>query len=287
MLCKFSSNKATPSDGTAAPPSGGHHARHGKGGGFPPAQDASADEQGMQLLGGADAVLASADQHLTAVMDMSPDDVRAAFRERRTGRRDELRQAHGVAEVISKRDFGNDGTFRPDAVRGDDGGLLPSGLGYGLLLGGVTFAAVSLPGRMLARGMAAGGGRYLGPRGVLLATRVVALVAAGTVGTRYVHRHRTLEGLKVLGTHLSPTEPSPNADALCRHPLITQAMEDQRNKRNLHGRRQWNQDSWGWQSSSTSSWWLSDAQILAEFRRVLANCETRSAILKEKEATTA
>lgn len=301
MLCKFNSNNnnnlapvqpsavtTTPSDGTAAFLSAGHqHPRHfgQRSGqkGFPPAhpqQDAGVDDEGILLLGGVDGVLAAADQHLTAMMDMDPDNVRAAFRERRWGRRNnELRQAHGIAEVISKRDFGSDGIFRPDVLR-SDGGLFPSGFGYGLLLGGIAFAAVSLPGRMLARGAV---GRYVGPRGVLLATRAVALVTAGTVGTRYVQRHQTLEGLKILGTHLSPTEPSPNADALCRHPLITQAMDEQRKKLNHPGRHH---DSWGWHQSS-SSWWLGDDQILTEFRRVLANCEKRSAILKEKATTAA
>lgn len=210
-----------------------------------------------------------------SIYNMDPQDIRAAFLELRHANRTQLERAHTVADIISKRDFGTETNI---VHRNNHSGIFPSGFGYGLLLGTATFVAISAPGMMLAR---AGLARYVGGGRIAHhAVKTVAFMAGGVVGSKYVQRYQTLEELKILGTHLSPMEPSSSADALCQHPLITQAIAEQR-RWNIHG-GEWNPTySHRWQSSS-SSWWLNDARILAEFQQVLANCEQRGAILEMK-----
>jgi hypothetical protein len=237
--------------------------------------------EGTQLMqGAADAVPWPSPHLATMMMDMGPADLHAAFHDLHQGKRDQLQQAHRVAEVIAKRDFSSEKLFLEDHRLN---GLFPSGFGYGLFLGGVTYAAITVPSMMLARGLLglSRGNPGAGPiRAGRFAVRALALVAAGTVGTRYVQRHQTLEGLKVLGTHLSPNELSASADALCRHPLITQAMEDHRKHSQWRQYAQWYNHHW---QSTSWSWWLNDAQILVEFQHVLENCEKRRALLDTKE----
>lgn len=106
--------------------------------------------------------------------------------------------------------------------------VFPSGFGTGLMYGGLCFVAVFIPGMYLARGPL---GRAVGHRAAKVGVKTLALVAAGTIGTRCAHKQKTLDELKLFGAYISPTEPSPKKDSLCQHPIIVRAMKEQREQR--------------------------------------------------------
>eukprot|EP00934_Nitzschia_sp_Nitz4_P000655 Nitzschia sp. Nitz4//scaffold94_size78252//10915//11829//NITZ4_005458-RA/size78252-processed-gene-0.3-mRNA-1//1//CDS//3329560350//655//frame0 len=170
----------------------------------------------------------------------------------------QMKEAERVADVIAKRNFADERIFQ--------GGnqLIPASVGYGLLVGGATFLVLGFPARMF--------GRY--HPSFRCGLKFFTIVPAIAAGTTYAKRYETLENLKIIGTHLSPHEPSANADALCRHPLIVKAMQDQKARAASH---------YGEDFPHRSSGWFLKGRIMAEYNRVLDNCRERSMSLAKKE----
>jgi len=196
-------------------------------------------------------------------------------------RQEQLDQAHKVADVIGKRNFEN-----RISTTGTHNGILPYGAGYGFLIGGAALVAVSIPAMMLSRPLS----HLVGRHAARVSMRIVSVVAAGTVATRYVSRYQTLEDLKVIGTYLSPTEASPSADAISQHPIIQEAIK----KRHQQQQQQVQHDGGSlphqsimldsWKSSKSANhnhWWRPsmEHQILTEYENVLVHCEERSLVL--------
>jgi hypothetical protein len=191
-------------------------------------------------------------------------------------RKQQLEQAHTVADVIGKRNFEN-----RIATSGSSTSIFPAGIGYGLMVGGATFVAVSIPAMWFARGPLS---RVMSRNAARFSMKLVSAVAAGTVGTRYVSRYQTLEDLKVMGTYLSPTEVSPSADAISQHPIVLSAIQDRQQRIEsadtaLGGLPQPMLDSW--KREHSNQWWRPsmDHQILTEYENVLAHCEERNLVL--------
>jgi hypothetical protein len=209
-------------------------------------------------------------------------------REQQQKKEDDLKEARRVAEIIRQRNL---------LTREDD---VATGMGYGILLGGMTVLAVSLPLVAVSRVVPSSVTTTIGHRAVHIGTRSIALAAGIHVGHRYVRNERTKHHLKVMGTYLTPNEPCVDADIICQHPAIVQAIERQKKEGYWYRPQQQQQpvqrtyqtnyrygDVSPWPATMTPPfskrdeylWWTKSVQeedILEEYRNVLCHCEQRA-----------
>ncbi|KAL3903071.1 MAG: hypothetical protein SGARI_005544, partial [Bacillariaceae sp.] len=200
-----------------------------------------------------------------------------------------LAQANKMAELISNRNF--EGQIAHPFGRSETT--------YSLLLGGATFLA--LTGLASATGLRPRLAGLLGSQRMARLTLTAAAgMAAGSVGFRYQVQHQTLNDLKVMGTYMTPTEPSASADALCQHPMVVQALMDREKEQQVREQqsRQYQQylqeqrydgrygPRFRWEDNRVFSHGSGGTKrrILTELDHVLDHFEERRALLLQSKA---
>ena len=148
-----------------------------------------------------------------------------------------LKTARNVAELISCRRF-DDSSLDDTKASHHQQSMLYS---QSMILGGVTFLGVV--GVASFTGLAGTLATRIGFRTSRLLLSGVAATTAYHFSNKYFDERSTLANLQIIGTHLSPTEPSKSADALCSHPVVLQALlneqrrKDQQQKQEIHHHR--------------------------------------------------
>jgi hypothetical protein len=179
----------------------------------------------------------------------------------------ELKDAWDVSDLIRQR-------FHLQSEGHYDNQILPVGFGYGVLVGGMTFMAVGISLSMISRVP------YIkntfSPRAIHIGSKSITLLATLGTTSRYVHNEQTRHNLKKIGTYIAPTEPNHNADMLCRHPMIINAIEEQRKRNEAYYNQERHPHFHG---DINDYWWWSktvqEQEILDEYHNVLRHCEQR------------
>mmetsp|Transcript_19743 Transcript_19743/g.47681 ORF Transcript_19743/g.47681 Transcript_19743/m.47681 type:complete len:457 (-) Transcript_19743:127-1497(-) len=136
-----------------------------------------------------------------------------------------LETAQNVADLISCRRF-DDSSLDDTKTSQQQQSMLYS---QSMILGGVTFLGVV--GVASFTGLAGTLASRIGFRTSRLLLSGVAATTSYHFSNKFFDERSTLANLQIIGTHLSPTEPSKSADALCSHPVMLQALlNEQRRK---------------------------------------------------------
>jgi hypothetical protein len=176
----------------------------------------------------------------------------------------QLKDARDVSDLFRQR-------FHLQS-EGHDYQSLPTGCGHDVFAGGMTFMAVGISLSMISRLPYIKYTFTVSPRAIHIGSKSVTLLATLGTPSRYVHNEQTRHNLKKIGTYIAPTEPNHNADMLCQHPMIINAIEEQRKRNKAYYNQERHPHFHG--DINDYWWWSKTVQEQEIFRRISQCIET-------------